>query len=95
MGVGVVVVPVLVVVGVVAVVVVCVGAEEAGVVVVPGDGAPVGSAASAPPGIGPLKPTAVRPPPASADRITRRTLKGTGVLNRAPLTPDILGPYSS
>jgi hypothetical protein len=77
-GVVVVLVPVLVVVvvGVVGVVPVCVGAGGAGVLVVPDGGAePVGSsAASAPPDNGPLNPSAVSPPPASAERITRRSL---------------------
>lgn len=91
-GVGVVVVPVLGgAAGVVVVVLVCVGAGEAGVVVVPDGGArPVGgSTASAAPDSGPLNPTAVRPPPARAERSVRRTLK------RALLTPDMLGPCSS
>ncbi len=92
-GVGVVVVPVGVV-GVpalVLVVVVWVGASGAGVVEVPDGGSrPVGgSAASAPPDSGPPSPMAVNPPPASAERITRRAAE------RAPFTPDMLGPCSS
>jgi hypothetical protein len=79
------------------VVVVVVGAEDAGVEVVPAGGVlPLdGSAASAPLGIGPPNPAAVKPPPASAERITRRTLKGTGTLKRAAFTSDMLGPCSS
>ncbi len=99
-GVVVVLVPVLVVVvsGVVAVVLVCVwvGAGGAGVVVVSVAGAsPLGgSAASAPPDNGPPSPTAVSPPPASAERITRRTFRGTGRLKGASSIPDMLGPCS-
>jgi hypothetical protein len=77
--VGVVVPDVVVVpVGVVLVVVVCVGVSEAGVVEVPDGGEELGegSLASAPPVKGPPSPTAVMPPPASTETITRRTLKG-------------------
>jgi hypothetical protein len=82
--------------GVVAVVLVWVGADGAGVVVVPVGGAPPlgGSAASAPPDNGPFSPTAVSPPPASAERITRRTFRGTGRLKGASSMPDMLGPCS-
>ncbi|HXC24067.1 MAG TPA: hypothetical protein VNU28_05735 [Solirubrobacteraceae bacterium] len=94
-GVGVVLVPVLVGVGVgvVAVVLVWVGAGGAGVVVVPDGGAgPIGgSAASAPPDNGPLSPTAVSPPPASAERSARRALSGTGNLKGAPHRGDSAG----
>lgn len=99
-GVVVVLVPVFVVVvsGVVVVVLVCVwvGVGDAGVLVVSVGGASllVGSAASAPPDNGPLNQTAVSPPPASAERITRRTFRGTGRLNGASSTPDMLGPRS-
>lgn len=90
---GVVAVPV----GMVLVVVVCVGASDAGVVDVPEDGVvPVdGSVASAVTASGPPNPTAVNPPPASTETIARRTPKGTSVLERAPFTPDMLGPCSS
>jgi hypothetical protein len=82
---------VVVPVGVVLVVVVCVGASEAGAVEVPDAGEePVdGSAASAAPPSGPPSPTAVKPPPASAEMIARR------VHERAPFTPDMLDPCSS
>jgi hypothetical protein len=90
---GVVAVPV----GVVLVVLVCVGASDAVVVEVPVDGVELvdGSVASAAPVSGPPSPTAVNPPPASAEMIARRTLKGTSALDRAPPTPDMLGSCSS
>jgi hypothetical protein len=66
------------------------GASGAGVVEVPevGVGGAGGSAASAPPDSGPPKPAAVSPPPASAERITRRAAV------RALFTPDIPAPCS-